>query len=184
MGFYFASIVPQIARSSRKWYGYCMRKRLINKIAEEMSQLAIDLGLLMAEIAFTPYGQLRLNRISRTTYYRKLQKFERHGLIKRTKTSQGYVYRLTQRAKRLRRNPAHKDNREDGLSTIIMFDIPEEKHQARDNIRRYLIRNGYTQIQKSVFISPFKISSELKDFSQELGIKSNMIFISGSIDHR
>jgi CRISPR/Cas system-associated protein endoribonuclease Cas2 len=91
---------------------------------------------------------------------------------------------LTEKAKHLRSKPRLKIQRSDNLSTIITFDIPEDKHRARDNFRRYLIKNGYTQIQKSVFISPFKIFDEMTEFMKELGIENNVTSISGRIDHK
>jgi len=157
-------------------------KKILYKTAEELFALAISFGMLAGEIVFTPYGQLRLSKLSRSTYHYKLRKFEKHGLVKRVKKPTGSIYVLSCKAKLLRNRPVNKTNRIDGLSTIIMFDVPEDKHRARDNFRRYLIRNGYTQIQKSVFISPFKVSKELVEFIHELKLVSNVSIISGKID--
>ena len=159
---------------SKKEYSY--------KIAEELFDMAKTLGLVLSEIAFTPYGQLRIRKVPRTTYYRRLEKFEKNGLVTRVRKPYGTDYILTDKAKKLRQMPAVKTDRADGFSTIIIFDVPEEKHRARDNFRRYLIRNGYTQIQKSVFISPFKIFDELKEFAKELKIEANILIIAGKIE--
>ncbi|MBI4049222.1 MAG: CRISPR-associated endonuclease Cas2 [Candidatus Doudnabacteria bacterium] len=159
-------------------------RELISKIARELFDLAKDLALFAEEFAFTPYGQLRYHKIPRTTYYRKLEKFEKHGLVKKIRRKYGNDYVLTEQAKRLRKNPSRKIARTDGLSTVVIFDIHEDKHKARDNFRRYLIKNGYTQIQKSVFISPFKIFTELKEFAEELGTTQNITFLSGRIDRQ
>jgi len=164
-------------------YNYFMdKKEVLNRMTEELFAMAEDLGLLLTDIAFTPYGKLRMHRIPRTTYYFRLKKFEKHGLIKKVKREYGASYILTQKAKDLRVAPRVKISRSDGLSTIVMFDIPEEKHKARDNFRRFLLKNGYTQVQKSVFISPFKIFDEMMVFIRELGIVDNVTFISGMID--
>ncbi len=156
--------------------------RIVYKVAAELFDLAKVLGGIMDEIAFTPYGQLRINKIPRTTYYDKLKRFERHGLVKKVRKSYGNVYVLTDRAKQLRGKPRIKARRLDGLSTVIIFDIPEDKHKARDNFRRYLIKNGYTQIQKSVFISPFKVFLQLRDFIYELGIVPQVTILSARVD--
>lgn len=151
-------------------------------LAEELFDMARGLGELSAEIALTPYGKLRYPNIPRSTYYKKIKKFERYGLLKKIKKPHGSDYVLTDRAKWLRQKPPKKTRRTDKLSTLIIFDIPEKKHKARDNFRRYLIKNGYTQIQKSAFLSPFKISNELKEFIRELGIASNVTILASKIE--
>jgi DNA-binding transcriptional regulator PaaX len=157
--------------------------KILNKIAEELFALAKDLGEMGTEFVFTPYGQLRINKIPRTTYYRKIRQFEKRGLVKKIRKPNGNFYALSAKAKELRRSPRIKINRTDGFSTIIIFDIPEDKHKVRDNFRRYLIKNGYTQIQKSVFISSCQVFRELKEFIEELNIVSNVTIISGRVDH-
>lgn len=164
-------------------YNYSMNKKeVLNRMIEELFAMAEDLGQLLTDIAFTPYGKLRMHMIPRTTYYFRLKKFEKNGLIKKVKREYGASYILTQKAKDLRRKPRVKISRSDGLSTIVMFDIPEEKHKARDNFRRYLLKNGYMQVQKSVFISPFQVFNEMVELIRELGIIDNVNFISGKID--
>jgi CRISPR-associated endonuclease Cas2 len=156
--------------------------KVLLRIAEELFYMAKGLGQAMGEIVFTPYGQLRLTNIPRMTYYNRLQKYERHGLLKKIRTKQGNTYVLSEMGKRLRRKATVKQDRNDGFSTIIMFDIPEEKHKSRDNFRRYLIKNGYTQIQKSVFVSPFKIFEDMKLFAKELKIEKNIMVMAGKIE--
>lgn len=127
---------------------------------------------------FRSYGQMRLTTISRPTYNKKLKRFEKHGLLVRHKTPLGHVFHITAKARQLRHKPTTKILRDDSLSTLIIFDIPEEKHNARDILRRFLIRNGYTLIRESCFLSPFKISSDLKELIEELQLEKNISFFS------
>jgi DNA-binding transcriptional regulator PaaX len=129
------------------------------------------------KIIFKPYHQMKFN-ISRSGYHKKLKKFEKFGLIIRKKTSSGNIYELSPKAKSLRSKTVTKRPRTDGFSTLIIFDIPEDKHNARDNLRRYLIRNGYIQIQKSCFLSPFRISKDLKELFNELKVKDHVSIFS------
>ena len=128
------------------------------------------------------FGRMPRNRLAETTYYYNLRKFQKHGLIKKVRKNKRIVYEITKRAKQLRARPSVKEDRSDGFSTFVMFDIPEDKHKVRDTFRRYLIRNRYTQIQKSVFISPFKAFQELIELTKELELEHNVIFISGKIN--
>lgn len=158
------------------------KQEILHKIAEELFFMAKGLGQAMTDIAFTSYGKLRIRKMPERTYYYNLKKFEKNGLIKKVRKQYGPVYVLTDKARHLRKRPSQKPNRTDELSTIVMFDIPEEKRKTRDSLRRYLLKNGYTQIQKSVFISPFKIFGELTEFIRELDIERHVTFISGKID--
>jgi|SRR3989344_6191396 len=151
-------------------------------LADELFAFVEDLGQLAADIALTPYGKLKINRYPHWDYYYRLRKYQKHGLLKKIKKNNQIVYVLTQKAKRLQSKPITKQSRTDGMSTIILFDIPEDKHRARDNFRRYLVRNGYTKIQKSVFISSYKIFDDLVVYIQELGIEDNVEIITGKMD--
>ena len=155
---------------------------ILNKVVIELIEFAKDLGRVMSGIAFTPYGQLRLVEYPRSQYYYKISKFQKHGLIKKVRKGQQSNYVLTPKAKQLALAPTTKHDRSDGLSTIVIFDISEDKHNARNMLRRYLIRNGYTQIQKSVFISPFKVSDDMQRFIKEIDVEGCVSFISGKID--
>lgn len=163
-----------------------MKKKIINKVlaraVDELFDFAKELGLFMGEIAFTPYGKLRINRIPRSTYYSRIYKFERQGLIKKIHKTTGNVYILSDKAKQIRKSPSQKINRKDSLSSVVIFDIPEEKRKARDSFRRYLLKNGYTKIQESVFVSPFMVFSEMLEFVKELKIIPNVTFLSAKID--
>src|SRR3989344_5444271 len=144
-------------------------RELLFKIAEELFYMAKGLGEAAGEMIITPYGALPMRAMTRDKYYYNLKKFRKHGLVKKNIKNGNYV--LTDKAKALRSRPSKKLDRQDGMSTVVLFDIPEEKKLARENFRRYLVRNGYTQIQKSAFISPYKISDELLEYIKELGIE-------------
>jgi DNA-binding transcriptional regulator PaaX len=131
---------------------------------------------------FRSYGQMSWTNISRSGYKKRLVRFEKYGLLKKTKTSQGHVFEITAKAKFLRHKAVSKQSRTDGFSTLIIFDIPEDKHNARDTLRRYLIRSGYTQIRESCFLSPFQISQDMKDLIAELKLQSNVSVFSAKMN--
>jgi hypothetical protein len=157
------------------------RKTLL--AAETLFSMAKELGLFMEEIIFTPYGQLRQVKIPRATYNYRIRNFEKNGLIKKVRKSYGVAYELTSRAKEIRRLPRKKIERHDGLSSVVMFDVPEQKHKSRDCLRRYLLKQGFVQIQKSVFISPFQVSKEFLEFIQEIDLAANVTILSAKVDH-
>jgi DNA-binding transcriptional regulator PaaX len=127
------------------------------------------------------YSEIKPNSISRSTYNRKLNKLQQYGLVHEFKYgTQAFV--ITQKAKILRSKAVTKKNRTDGFATLIIFDIPQKKRNARDTLRRYLIRSGYTQIRESCFLSPFEISRDLKDLIIELKLKQDVSIFSAKMN--
>lgn len=141
-------------------------------------ELATKSAITGGRIIFRSYKQMQFKDTPQSTYINRLKRFEKFGLVKKSKTSKENIFTLTTLAKNLRRQAAIKKLRADGLSTLIIFDIPEEKHQARDAFRRYLIKNGYTQLKKSTLIAPFQVSTNLLTLIHELELEKNILFFS------
>lgn len=141
-------------------------------------ELAARSAIIGGKIIFRNYKQMKLKNTPQSTYINRLKRFEKFGLIKKYTTANGNFYTLTARAKALRRQAAIKKLRNDGFSTLITFDIPEKKHKARDTFRRYLLKNGYTQIKESTFIAPFRVSPNLLSLIHVLELHKNISFFS------
>src|SRR3989338_4849327 len=124
--------------------------RITKRIFEEFVEFAKSIGEFAETVAFTPYGHLSIHsmRVPKTTYYYKLRKFEKAGLIKKDRKKYANNFLLTSKGKFLVNKKSVIKPRNDGFSTIVIFDIPEERGRERTIFRRYLLRNGYTQLQK------------------------------------
>ena len=151
----------------------------MNKIHQEFLEFTKDLGTALEEFLTSPYGQLRISRIPRATYYRKVKKFTTAGLMSKSLGTPAIA--LTQKAIKLLNKPSKRRRRTDEHSTIIIFDIPIEKNRERGIFRRYLKRNGYTLLQRSMLISPDEMTDETKELIQELGIRKFINIISGKM---
>jgi len=156
-------------------------KRIL-KIGEELLGVASDLGMAMDKLVFRSYKQMDIKRMAKATYYHKLKKFQGAGLLKKVRKGRETNYVPTEKVKTLQLKPVVKTRRTDGLSTIIIFDIPETKHVARNTLRRFILRNGYIPLQKSAFISQLVPSQELMEMIVELDLGNNVTFLSGKID--
>jgi len=156
-------------------------KRAAAKAAWELWQMVASFGLDSDKVTFESHGRMK-PIFPRSTYTTKIKRFEARGLLKKQKTSKGYIFHITGKANKLRQAASNKTLRDDGMSTLVIFDIPENKHRARDIFRRNLIKNGYTQIQKSCFISPFKISQNLKELIIELGLRNSVTIFSAKVN--
>ena len=156
-------------------------KRAASKVTWEFFELLAKFGK-GEQIIFKAYSEVD-TKVPKTTFFRKIRKFEKHGLILKKHSNKGHVFVVTPKAKYLRHKAISKVLRQDGNSTLVIFDIPEEKHNARDTLRRYLIRSGYTQIRESCFLSPFKIPTDLKSLISELKLRENVSVFSAKSDY-
>src|SRR3989338_9830808 len=117
-----------------------MRKQVFNLTKEllvrlmEMSGEFMDIFLEARKgylSQFYPRRQITLKQINRS-----LQELEKQRLIRKKKIRQKIIYEITDlgKAKSLkwRYKRKAKAARSDGLSTIVIFDIPETKRKARN----------------------------------------------------
>lgn len=121
--------------------------------------------------------------VKQSTFYGSLYRLEQKGLVKRKKQKDKIFYSITEEGRALLFKPSLKIVRSDGFSTLITFDIPEAKRRERNLFRRYLQRNGYTLIQKSLLVSPNKIDKDILDLMVELKIKPHVKIVSGKFDY-
>lgn len=56
----------------------------------------------------------------------------------------------------------------DGHWRVVLFDIPEERRDARDSLRKRLLNLGFFELQRSVLVHPFECRDEV-EFLIELG---------------
>lgn len=57
-----------------------------------------------------------------------------------------------------------RDQKWDGKWLMVVFDIPEEGKTERDWLRRKMKDLGFARLQKSIYISPFKLGEECSEF--------------------
>lgn len=90
----------------------------------------------------------------------------------------GEVYlRITGQGKdRLRRDfpISHWQEEEwDEKWRVVIFDIPEKKKRVRDRLREKLRELGFGMIQESVWISPYDVAKDIRDFLVAQGLGNN-----------
>lgn len=155
-------------------------------ITNEILWVLRDLGEMVPYPFEGKYQHIqRLRNYDRYQVSRALGDLSKQGLIKKIKKEKKTYYSLTDlgRAKSLKyfylRKP--KKAKVNGFSTIIIFDIPEEKRKARKFLRRFLKQNGFINLQKSVLIGPWEIHPEFKDLLKELKVELNVSVIEGRV---
>lgn len=150
-----------------------------------------DMGAMLDDYLESPYQfKRKLNRAilhsssyrSVSNYYKAVNQLEKEGLVKKKKVGKYVTFKITEEGRAALRKRIKPDRRTDGFSTVIIFDIPEDKHGARNAFRRYLVRNGFMLMQKSVLIGPYKFSAEIKDLGRELGISQFITVLTAKVD--
>lgn len=53
---------------------------------------------------------------------------------------------------------------------VVIFDIEEKEKRARNALRQKLISLGFGELQKSVYITPLDVLSDIKEFLRENGL--------------
>ena len=146
-----------------------------------------ELLLLIQEIGeFLPRLETKhmyISRLRRNAMYGSLRRLEHKGLIKKTKSGQIISYKITKKGNETAKKIVFPERRSDGLSTVIIFDIPETHHRHRKALRRFLLSREFTQLQKSVFISPNKMGNDLREYINDLKIDQFVTVLLSKIVH-
>ena len=117
-----------------------------------------------------------------TGFYR----LHKQGLVEKKQTNGRTYYKLTLEGE-ARRLMSHisrnKTKRADGYSTVVVFDIPEERVRHRVFLRRFLLRNGFINLQKSVLIGPVLLPKEFNQLIEQLKIAQNVTILGARIEN-
>ncbi len=65
----------------------------------------------------------------------------------------------------------------DGKWRVAIFDIPEVAHATRDEMRTFLKKIGFRQLQQSVYITPHALSKESVDYLTNSGLQKYIRFL-------
>ncbi len=65
----------------------------------------------------------------------------------------------------------------DKLWRVVMFDIPEDKKNARDALAQRLKNLGFYKLQKSVFIHPYDCKNEINILLENFEVKQFIRFL-------
>lgn len=114
-------------------------------------------------------------KISRQTIATILWRLKREGLVEQTKGRKS-AWVLTKQGKHLYDTGQEKlkPPRRDGITRLVVFDIPEQERKKRDAIRAELVAAQYTQLQKSVWIGEYPLPEDFIELIDELGLERNI----------
>jgi CRISPR-associated endonuclease Cas2 len=111
----------------------------------------------------------------RQKYYNAVSQAKRQGLIKEIR-KQGKIF-LTLTAKGELQSLVSKmdvdiQGKWDGKWRMVIFDIPEDARDKRDQLRWLLKKRGFIKLQASVFVNPYPLNREALKYLKQSGLMS------------
>lgn len=127
-----------------------------------------------ARVSRRLFGRDGYPRATPATVSSLLWRLRREGLVVRRKHQGRSAWVLTkQGAARLRQNvipvPAS-----DGISRLVIFDIPERERKKRDAIRAELIACNFARLQKSVWMGTNPLPEDFITLVDDLRLKGKL----------
>jgi len=142
-----------------------------------------EIGAITIKAFFPhPYYHTFCEHKNTHTIYSSINRLKNKGLIKK----HGDTFRLTKKgeeeaffahleAQKILYKP--KKQKWDGNWRMVIFDVPEQRRWLRDYLRSFLKVVGFKELQKSVWVTPYKIPRFLKELLWEEKIKPYTRFI-------
>jgi len=115
----------------------------------------------------------RKGMLNRRQYRDSIRGLRSRGYITLQKKHNGEFLKLTQKGALrvlLEKAKVKKIGRWDGKWRVLIFDIPEDFHLARDNFRKLLKQNSFVKLQAGVFISPYPLSRDAVTYLQKVNL--------------
>lgn len=160
-----------------------MKKEKIASFTQFILEKVIEAGELPIEV-FLPrtYAHTRAARAllgldayphkSRKTVSALLWRLQEQGLVERSGKRGNVVWRPTAAGKKWQaeKNAYQLSRKPDGVTRLVIFDIPEYERRKRTAIRAELIAHDFHQLQKSVWIGMVPLSKDFIGLLDELDL--------------
>jgi CRISPR-associated endonuclease Cas2 len=124
----------------------------------------------------TPYQHSRRllhGNLSYQSYNTTVHRLQKRGLVEVVKKNNEKFLRLTKEGQLealLSKAKLPGIIKWDGKWRLVMFDIPEDAKDKRDQLRDLLKRNNFYRLQASVYINPYPLNREAITYLKETGL--------------
>ena len=149
------------------------RLLLILAVMEDFFQNLVDAGGVVSFSYRQVYGFVP-PKYKRQNFYMAVKRALKSGYIEKVlKKGRPYLRIVGRgREKLIRDFPllALQKKKWDKKWRVVIFDIEEVNRNVRDVFRRKLYELGFGRLQKSVYISPFPIENEMREFIESLNL--------------
>ena len=110
---------------------------------------------------------------SYNSYKTSIYQLKKKGLVEIIKKGDGRFLRLTKKGELevlLAKAKMPVEGKWDGKWRLIIFDIPEDAKEIRDQFRGLLKKNNYHKLQGSVYANPYPLNREAVAYLQKTGL--------------
>ena len=129
-----------------------------------------------AAISRPLFGLDSYPRVSLRTLSSTLSRLKREGLIVRSGNIRKSLWSITEDGKHRIEEIILTEElpRSDGVTRVVIFDIPERERKKRDTIRAELITCDFRQLQKSVWIGERMLPESFIELLDDLELKNKV----------
>lgn len=163
-------------------------KKIINHAVESITEDILGRfyasPLSFSQLRRQMYGFIpHMKQLSDKQLYNTIDRVRKQGWLEKKVVEDKIFYSITAKGRvkqlvfKLRTSQKQKGEQ----STILIFDIPEEKRSSRNFLRRLLKQMKFTSIQKSVLVAPYILPQEFYDLLKELKLLDFVKVIEGRI---
>lgn len=113
---------------------------------------------------------------SKNSFSSILSKMKKDGFVERKHNKRNAIWSITSKGKKYlqRRSSEDIQPKSDGITRIVIFDIPEKQREKRRWLRRNLIEFYYTQLQKSVWIGDVPLPEKFFQDADILSLRDHL----------
>jgi len=126
----------------------------------------------------TTFSEIASSKSLKNAAYR----LKKNGCLEKIEKKGKVFYKITEKGRsKIMRGLFDKETW-DGKWRVVIFDVPEERKNLRNVLRKTLRLSGFKLLQKSVWISPFDVLDDVEKLADMHNLHDNLwYFISNSI---
>lgn len=119
----------------------------------------------------------RKKNITRRDMSSILWRLQSQGLVERKGSARKSSWRLTSKGESWHASKKEKEQEKrekDGITRLVIFDIPEQERRKRDVIRAELVGYNFQQLQKSVWIGEYPLPKAFVALVDDLNLNGKL----------
>ena len=147
-----------------------VKKKSLTNLILLVLEKTVDSYVAFEDFAYNP---LLVGRdLKKSELALALKRLRENGLVDLIDDKK-LMYRLTDsgKDKALWTKMRLEDEKWDGKWRLVIWDIPEKRRVARDLLRHKLKLLGFTQLQRSIWVTKKNCTKPLRDFIRKVGIR-------------
>ena len=150
-----------------------MSKKYGTFLGDFLTLLGEASGLFQWPLEYSDAWRRKQLSRPREKYYSAVYQAKKRGLIKEIRKHGKIFLQLTEKGQLealISKMDVKKQESWDGKWRMVVFDIPEDAHHKRDQLRALLKRQGFVKLQASVFVNPYPLNRQSVEYLKLSGL--------------